>query len=668
MCQNSTNHLKKALISLLALSLAFACTRQEEVFSPREIHFAATMGQYEVKATDTAFDLQDSIGLSIGTPVSVNNLRLEVTENELLPERPVLWGEGQSPEQAADFYAYYPYSSTQSLMEGFEFSISSDQSKNGYTASDLMTAFVSSAPKDQMVRLPFRHRFSRLILKINNQMNSEVCDVYVGGIYGKAFVRKDEELILTGGPGIVKAGWYVLPDGESVVALVFPPQTTMPKLMITMADQKQYTYEVEEKVPFESGYSYRASITLDNDAISTDFTTEVSEWVNNADFQFTLGNFDEVLSGDDGEVYTVTGRVGTILNQSYGNFYLHDAQGQTLRVYGTLNSKGQYPKDADPYLLWMNKDFSFLPGDVVTVKGKKITQSTGVDLEKVTVICSTKQSVGIMGDVVEVGRTGGMRSFYVRLSQPDKLQIYSKDSWMDSFEGPFEYSGDWYSVRFMYDANFLDGNHNYSKRWGDIYLTDGVTQVQQGVLQGEYPREMRTLQDVIGAADNTLVKFTGIVHAVSTRSYMLYDGKVALHVYKSTNGPGCKVGDEVTTVGNKVMYQGVPEITNIEETTVLSSDNDLLDVTYQDISASFDNFASEISVPVMVKGTLSITNNKAYVTPEGASKQCYIYWYENVDALTPMVGEKVMVQGFYFGAYGNNKDVVATSVRLVEDE
>lgn len=662
MCQNNTTHLKKALICLLALNLAFACNRPEEASLPREIHFAASMGQYEVKATDTAFDLQDSIGLSIGAPVSVNNLRLDVVENGLLPERTVFWGENQAPEQAADFYAYYPYSSKQSLIDGFEFSISPDQSQNGYSTSDLMTAYASSAPQDQLVRLPFQHRFSRLILQIDNQMDSEVCDVYVGGIYGKAFVRRNEELVLTGGPGIVKAGWYVQPDGQSVVALVFPPQTTMPKLMITTEDQKQYTYEAAEKVSFESGYSYRTAVSLNDNAISTDFTTEVSEWVDDADIQFTLGSFDEVLRGSDGEFYTVTGQVGTITDQNYGNFYLHDAKGKTLRVYGTLNSKGEYPKDADPNLLWKNKDFSFLPGDVVTVKGKKNTKSTGVDLVDVTVICSSKKSVGIMGEDIEVGRTGGMTTFYVRLSQPDKLKISTEDTWMDSFEGPFNYTGDWYMVRFMYDANFLNGNYNYSKRWGAINLSDGVTQVKQGVVQKAYPMEMNSLQDVIDVADNSLVKFTGIVHAVSSRSYMLYDGKAALHVYKSSNGPGCKVGDEVTTVGTKVIYQGVPEITNIEETNVLSSDNDLMDITYQDISANFDSFASATSVPVMVEGTLTMTSNKAYVKVDGMNTTCFVYWYPDVASIQNLVGQKVTVKGFYFGANGSYKDIVATSV------
>ena len=663
MCQNNSTHLKKALICLLALNLALACNRPEEASLPREIHFAASMGQYEVKANETAFDIHDCIGLSVGTPVSVSNLRMEAAATELVPEYAIFWGENQADNQTADFYAYYPYSPAWDLAAGFEFAINPDQSEDGYTSSDLMTAVVSAAPKDQFVRLPFRHRLSRLILQIDNQLSSEISQVYVGNIYGKVLVKGNQELELLGHPGTVKAGWYVLPDGQSVLALVLPPQTTAPKLMITTEDEKQYTYEVDEEVSFASGYSYLATITLNNGDMSSNFTSEVTEWVNDSDIQFMLGSFTEVFNGEDGDEFTVTGRVGTLQNLDYGNFILYDAQGQSLRVYGTLDSEGKYPRDADSDLLWMNEDFSLLPGDVVTVKGKKSTKTTGVDLVGVTIVRSSKKSVGIIGDDVAVGRTGGMHSFYVRLSQPDKLQISTEDSWMSSFEGPFPYTGDWYMIRFMYEANFLNGSHNYSYRRGVITLTDGVTQVRQSVLQQPYPIPMRSLQAVADAEDGTIISITRIVHAVSSRSYVLYDGETPIQVYVGANGHSCKVGDMVTTVGTKTTYQGVPEVSNVETITVRSSDNDLFEVTYQDITSSFDTFASEVSVPVQVEGVLSITAaGRAYVKIDGMDMTCFVYWYPDVASIQNLNGQKVTVKGFYFGADGSYKDIVATSV------
>ena len=634
-----------------------SCNKQDTIrqgSSQREIRFAANMGQYAVKATDAAFEKGDAIGLSIGAPVGVTNLKLAMGEDGLVPDSPVYWGENQAADEAADFYAYYPYAPGYDWVEGFEFSIRADQLSYGFTASDLMTAVTSSAPEDGTVTLPFKHCLSRLILDIDNQLEGDILRVFVGNVYGKVFVRQDG-METRGYPGMVRASKVMTVGGESARALILPPQTTVPKLMITMNDGKQYTFEAEEEVSFVSGYSYRARVTLDGDAIYTNFTEEVKEWTSNADIQFSVGSFAEVFDGTDGEEYTVTGLVSEIANEAYGNFYIVDSERNSLYIYRTKNAEGQYPKGVD--LGWKSDDFSLCPGDVVTVRGERKTYGSTVELVDVTVVSADKKNIAVMYETQEVPFSEGRGSVSVRLSHPDSFESSTYATWIHDVESPVKSTGDWYEVSFAYEANPV--SENRSER---IYFTDGVMFVNVEIVQTACPREIENILDVTAVPDNTPVSFSGLVYAVSSRSYMVYDGNVAIHVYTRST-PTCHVGDEVQTTGTKVHYQGVPEITNVEY-EVLSSENELEDVTYTDISESFDNFTAETSVPVQVEGTLSIESNQAYVTIDGAQMQAYVYWYPDMVALSALEGQRVRVKGFYFGAHGNFKDIVATSVEL----
>ena len=646
-------------IALMGLAMV-SCNKQENIRQDnplQEIRFAASMGQYAVKATDTAFELDDAIGLTIGAPVGVTNLKLTMGEDGLVPDAPVYWGKDQAADQATDFYAYYPYVPGCDLAEGFEFSIRVEQTLYGLFHSDLMTAVTSSTPQDGMVNLPFRHRLSRLILDIDNQLESEIMFAYVGNVYGKVFVRQDE-LETRGYPGIVKASRVMTVGGESARALILPPQTTVPKLMITTEDGKQFTFEAEEEVTFVSGYSYRAHVTLDGNTIYTDFTEEVEEWVGNSDVQFSLSDFAEVFGGTDGEQYTVTGMVYDVVNEEYGNFYMRDSEGSSLYIYGTKNADRQYPRDVD--LGWKNADFSLCPGDVVTVRGERGTYGSTVELVDVTIVSADRKSVAAMNYTKDVSFTGGKVSVCVRLRNPDSVASSTNVGWIHDIEGPIEDVGDWYTIRFSVDANIVDGDNNYEARKARVSVWDEMNSITLFITQAACPIEIEHIKDVIAVPNNTPVSFGGVVYAVSSCSYMVYDGEAAMHVYLA-QAPTCQVGDMVRTTGTKVLYQGQPEITNVEY-EVLSSGNELKEIEYMDISSTFDSFTEETSVPVQVEGTLSIVSNQAYVTVDGAEKQVFVYWHPDLTSLTALEGQRVLVKGFYFGAHGNYKDIVATSV------
>jgi RPA family protein len=93
----------------------------------------------------------------------------------------------------------------------------------------------------------------------------------------------------------------------------------------------------------------------------------------------------EVIAGEDGVLYRVTGTCTGISNTTYGNWFLQDSTGE-IYIYGTLDSQGA------------EKNFSSLGievGDVVTVEGPKSTYNGTVELVDVTVISIVKSLLQI---------------------------------------------------------------------------------------------------------------------------------------------------------------------------------------------------------------------------------------------------------------------------------
>ena len=87
----------------------------------------------------------------------------------------------------------------------------------------------------------------------------------------------------------------------------------------------------------------------------------------------------QVIAGEDGAVYRVTGRVAQIVNTKYGNWYLEDETGQ-IYIYGTVDGNGSFP-----YLTsW--ESFGINEGDIVTVQGPKTTYNGTTELVNVSII------------------------------------------------------------------------------------------------------------------------------------------------------------------------------------------------------------------------------------------------------------------------------------------
>ena len=273
----------------VGLALAGCSVLPEESPSAqgREIKFTASVGTFQVKATDTAFELGDAIGLYAGSPVNASNVRMTWDGTNLVPDSKVFWA--PFDESEVNFSAYYPYVEGQT-GDWHTFFVNADQSTHQlFTASDFMTATTAASSIDGVVYFNFCHRFSKIVIYLDNQLQDlDIADVYVGNVYGRVEGDVWGNYFTAGLPGTIKAGKAVTPEGENVWALIIPGQATSPEVMITTTDGKQFTYVPNNDIWFDPGTRVGAHVTLDGDSIFTDFTSDVTEWTDNNDLAFPL--------------------------------------------------------------------------------------------------------------------------------------------------------------------------------------------------------------------------------------------------------------------------------------------------------------------------------------------------------------------------------------------
>ena len=88
----------------------------------------------------------------------------------------------------------------------------------------------------------------------------------------------------------------------------------------------------------------------------------------------------EVGAGEDGKTYRVRGRVKSISNTTFGNWYIEDAT-DSLYIYGTVDYVGRYPRDG---MSW--ESYGINVGDTVTIQGPKSTYKGVPELVDVRVL------------------------------------------------------------------------------------------------------------------------------------------------------------------------------------------------------------------------------------------------------------------------------------------
>ena len=285
-------------ISLIVLSIAAGCMLWScedlpgtDIPKGDEITFAANIGAFQVKSTDTGFEDGDAIGLYALEPVNAVNVKLTVRDGVLTPESPVYWGEGQTAATA--FYAYYPYSASFVPTGETLFSLPTNQStKATYCSCDIMGANTAAAPDGGAVRLNFMHLLSKVEITLTGSLAASVSKVEIKDIPVKANIKvSDREVTASTENGTVTACPVELAGGAKAWwAIVIPGTNLSPTVVVTTSDGQVFEYVTPTVQNFDIGYKYPTELAVEPSAQPTpvEFNFSVTDWNNDGPINFIL--------------------------------------------------------------------------------------------------------------------------------------------------------------------------------------------------------------------------------------------------------------------------------------------------------------------------------------------------------------------------------------------
>lgn len=353
--------------ALLAGAAMVACSVREngsDTLGKKEIKFTASVGQFETKA-DAAVQ---AVGLYVlDTRQEYFNERLEIAGNTLVPEKPLYWDPEMYIEDFCRFVAYYPYDALrENLWDAF--AVQKDQSTpEAFEASDLLVALTQSAPVEGPVHLSFVHMFSRIIVTVDNLLDSPIKDVYMAGVCTETRPYSDWAFYSDLPTNYdsrtdVKMLPVLLEEGAPAWAVIIPHQDFEAALKVVTADGEEYTI-TGDRVYINAGSSYTASAVLDGSSSTLEFDTEIASWNEG----WSMGFENQGADPDPGQNFEGWSVIGSMDGTSWGvdydlnynpdyNFYyieIYLAEGDEFKFRKGHDWTVNYGYDSfgDPYLL-----------------------------------------------------------------------------------------------------------------------------------------------------------------------------------------------------------------------------------------------------------------------------------------------------------------------------
>ena len=347
----------------------------------------------------------------------------------------------------------------------------------------------------------------------------------------------------------------------------------------------------------------------------------------------------EVLEGPDSKTYRVTGVVTSIVNTTYGNWYLNDGTGEVY-IYGTLDSKGATKN----FLSW-----GLEVGDEITVEGPKTTYNGTVELVDVTVISITKSLIKVETvdpEDATIAKEGG--DLVVTLANKGNNLSVEIPEDVKAWLGISALAGDVVTLTAAAnEGGDREGTVIFKTTDGKKDYTAELTIAQKGAIIAATVKEF-----LDAAVGTTLYKVTGVITKVANTSYgnvYLKDFSGEAYVYGiGAKGDfeklGIKEGDIVTLVGQRGEHNGSAQMSKAQYDSHIA--------------------VTEVTIPEFLAGT-----NDTYYRVSGTIKEIVNATYGNM-TITDGTND-LYVYGCYpgVGATGDNrKNLVATLGIEVGDE
>ena len=370
---------------------------------------------------------------------------------------------------------------------------------------------------------------------------------------------------------------------------------------------------------------------------------------------FPLTPVEEITADKAGQTFRIRGTVTSIVNTSYGNLYVKDDTG-TMYVYGLVNAKGQYPKDAGGW-----NSFGLEAGDIITVQGPLKLYGSTLELVDASLISVEKSLISVDPASVELeSADAGTFSISV-VSKANGMAVLPSADWIrltDIAAGEKDAS----VYKFSYTANTTS-----AVRKAEIEFKATNSSIIVPVSQPGVPPTGQSVTDILTLDDATLVEtLPSTVVAKTTKGFVISDGTSALYVYDKGENDA-QVGDVVKVFGTKKTYNGVPEI---DPVTGVEKDGTAT-VNYpspKDVTADALTFAASKAEFIQFTGKL-VVSEKGYcnVQIDGidpAKKQGSIVSPLDDMGVQALDGKDILVIGYFNGLSGEGLylNVIATKV------
>ena len=320
---------------ILALALGIvaiaACQRENPMAddSRREIKFTATMAG-TTKATATAFEEGDQIGLCIGSPVDIDNVLLTPADDKLVPEKKLYWPVEMLQKDTARFIAFYPYEFSTYAQDGFRvkdtwvFGIASAQYKSDeFALQDYMSAVTIACPADESVELKFKHLMSRFNLTIVDNLKEDSFrdvqadsfrSIQINGLYTWFEVNFAKQTLVADPEGGESYPCYPARMGAYSYTLLLPEQSASPEIVVTLNSGKKMKYITSSPIRFVSGKQVAATLTLQEDEVTLSY--QIYDWEDDATTVNFLQKIDGAIPNDEIWYTTTDGNAVELINTS----------------------------------------------------------------------------------------------------------------------------------------------------------------------------------------------------------------------------------------------------------------------------------------------------------------------------------------------------------------
>lgn len=290
--------MKKTYIFALAALLSFGCNKIEtpEITDDGAMRF--NVEYPATKATETAFETGDKMGVYItgyknGKPLALqlggnykNNNPVTFDGTKWTADPVIYWGEG-----TYDVYAYYPFCMPSSVDE-MPFSVALDQrteetaeALSAYEASDFLYASKKGVTsEDGEVNLLFKHKMSKFTVNLlkGEDFEGEIPEemtVYVHSTVTDCLIDLSTGDVIKDPYAPAETVTMKRVDEDTYTSILVPQMLTNKKPLLEIIF-KDVSYMIESKFNFKSGMHHVINVTLNNnpDKVKIEIGGEIEGW------------------------------------------------------------------------------------------------------------------------------------------------------------------------------------------------------------------------------------------------------------------------------------------------------------------------------------------------------------------------------------------------------